>query len=602
MTNTERIQENNDELRECIALADNLPEGGGGGVTSWNDLTDKPFGEVPGLVELMPETAAVEYPDSPFGPAWMFTTAPVLAVGETYTVVYNGAAYECVGMSAPEGYDNDPKAVALGNFAVLGGTNTGEPFAMLVMPTYQQIMAIDFAGATSVTLSIKQASMIVHPLDSKYLPEGVPCVIEGEKTQLMTERQLTVAGGLAYIDSGAPTMTAGKMYTIVWNGTWYPCMAFDGSALLPGAVGFGNLSALDPSYPSANTPFYGVAVNGVLQIVPIDGSEEITLEIWQGADEVRKIDPRCVDLSDVTGNVARNIRDGSQRGSLRTVDAAEESDEYTIGTRAFACGGITKASGSESHAEGYKTTASGDASHAEGELTTASGLHSHAEGSQTKAIEWASHAEGRHTKAEGTYSHAEGRGATASGESSHAEGDGTTASGDYSHAEGASTTASGAMSHAEGYYTNATNEESHAEGYYTNSNGKGSHSEGYETTAEAMASHTEGYGTNAKSVAAHAEGYYTVAVGRGAHAEGYYTYAYSDQQHVQGKYNVLDSAGKYAHIVGNGDNITRSNAHTLDWDGNAWFAGGIELTAPNGTRYRFTVDNNGNLSATAVTA
>ena len=588
MTNTERIQENNDELRECIALADNLPEGGGGGVTSWNDLTDKPFGEVPGLVELMPETAAVEYPDSPFGPAWMFTTAPVLAVGETYTVVYNGAAYECVGMSAPEGYDNDPKAVALGNFAVLGGTNTGEPFAMLVMPTYQQIMAIDFAGATSVTLSIKQASMIVHPLDPKYLPEGVPCVIEGEKTLLMAERQLTVAGGLAYIDSGAPVMTAGKMYTIVWNGTWYPCMAFDGSALLPGAVGFGNLAALDPSYPSTNTPFYGVAVDGVLQIVPIDGSEEITLAIWQGADEVRKIDPRCVDLSDVIGNVARNLRDGSQRGSLRTVDAAEESDEYTIGTRAFACGGITKASGSESHAEGYKTTASGDASHAEGELTTAGGDDSHAEGSQTKASAWASHAEGRHTKAEGTYSHAEGRGATASGESSHAEGDGTTASGAYSHAEGQNSTAS--------------KEQAHAEGIATEASGIASHTEGGGTKATAAYAHAEGYYTNANGKSAHAEGEHTTAGHNYSHAEGYGTSAKSEYQHVQGKYNVPDSTGKYAHIVGNGTNITSSNAHTLDWAGNAWFAGGIELTAPNGTRYRFTVDNNGNLSATAVTA
>ena len=34
--------------------------------------------------------------------------------------------------------------------------------------------------------------------------------------------------------------------------------------------------------------------------------------------------------------------------------------------------------------------------------------------------------------------------------------------------------------------------------------------------------------------------------------------------------------GKYAHIVGNGISDTeRSNAHTLDWDGNAWFAGDI---------------------------
>jgi hypothetical protein len=39
---------------------------------------------------------------------------------------------------------------------------------------------------------------------------------------------------------------------------------------------------------------------------------------------------------------------------------------------------------------------------------------------------------------------------------------------------------------------------------------------------------------------------------------------------------LLNVRGKYAHIVGNGwGNGSRSNAHTLDWDGNAWFAGDV---------------------------
>lgn len=64
-----------------------------------------------------------------------------------------------------------------------------------------------------------------------------------------------------------------------------------------------------------------------------------------------------------------------------------------------------------------------------------------------------------------------------------------------------------------------------------------------------------------------------------SHAEGYGTTASSLYQHVQGKYNIEDSEDKYAHIVGNGEsNGTRSNAHTLDWDGNAWYAGSVEST------------------------
>ena len=52
---------------------------------------------------------------------------------------------------------------------------------------------------------------------------------------------------------------------------------------------------------------------------------------------------------------------------------------------------------------------------------------------------------------------------------------------------------------------------------------------------------------------------------------------------MEGRYNVEDTKNKYAHIVGNGTRepgnspIFPSNAHTLDWDGNAWYAGELRL-------------------------
>lgn len=127
--------------------------------------------------------------------------------------------------------------------------------------------------------------------------------------------------------------------------------------------------------------------------------------------------------------------------------------------------------------------------------------------------------------------------------------EGKTASGDHSHAEGSYTTASGGRSHAEGEGTEASGVCSHAEGYGNVASGKNSHAEGVDTTAS---------GFNA------------------AHAEGISTIAASSAQHVQGKYNIEDADGEYAHIVGNGkDSARRSNAHTLDWDGNAWYAGTV---------------------------
>lgn len=75
----------------------------------------------------------------------------------------------------------------------------------------------------------------------------------------------------------------------------------------------------------------------------------------------------------------------------------------------------------------------------------------------------------------------------------------------------------------------------------------------------------------------HAEGDFTNAKGRNSHTEGEGTVATARDQHVQGRYNIEDTEEQYAHIVGNGEDGARSNAHTVDWQGNAWFAGKIKV-------------------------
>lgn len=97
----------------------------------------------------------------------------------------------------------------------------------------------------------------------------------------------------------------------------------------------------------------------------------------------------------------------------------------------------------------------------------------------------------------------------------------------------------------------------------------------------------EGKDTFSLGTASHSEGISTVAEGSYSHAEGLMTFAAGRTQHVQGEYNIIDSESRYAHIIGNGSysgNYTkgRSNAHTVDWDGNAWYAGTIKV---GGTSY-----------------
>lgn len=169
-----------------------------------------------------------------------------------------------------------------------------------------------------------------------------------------------------------------------------------------------------------------------------------------------------------------------------------------------------------------------------------------------------------HNAARGDYAHAEGYKTTANGEGSHAEGYGAVAVQRSAHAENRNTVASG--------------ESSHAEGYYTNASGDNSHTEGARTAATNFNGHAEGESTTANGHSAHSEGRNTLAIGQASHAQGTGTQATGESQHVAGKYNATND--NLAEIVGNGsDSNNRSNARTLDWNGNATYAGKVTAGA-----------------------
>ena len=115
-----------------------------------------------------------------------------------------------------------------------------------------------------------------------------------------------------------------------------------------------------------------------------------------------------------------------------------------------------------------------------------------------------------------------------------------------------------------------------AEGSATKANGNYSHAEGYKSNASGAYSHAEGRETTASGSVSHAEGTSTVASGIRSHASGYGTIAKGQNQTAIGKYNIEDTNEKYALIVGNGTSTARSNAFTIDWNGNAE-AGGKKL-------------------------
>ena len=106
-----------------------------------------------------------------------------------------------------------------------------------------------------------------------------------------------------------------------------------------------------------------------------------------------------------------------------------------------------------------------------------------------------------------------------------------------------------------------------AEGNDSVASGKFAHAEGSSTKAIGLASHAEGGSRMASGRYAHSEGANTEANGISSHAQNDSTIANGHYQTTLGRYNIADTTS--AVIIGNGTaNNARSNALTIDWDGN----------------------------------
>ena len=138
------------------------------GASSWNDLTDKPFGTVEFNGDLLPETQGaynelVSAYD--FGKA---VATPVL--GSTCTVYWDGMAYTCVASDFSFVFGDG--AVALGNMSLIGlPESTGEPFLIAIdAELYCSGIQTDNVNHT---VRIAGTWYETKKIDSQYIPSDV---------------------------------------------------------------------------------------------------------------------------------------------------------------------------------------------------------------------------------------------------------------------------------------------------------------------------------------------------------------------------------------------------------------------------------------------
>lgn len=337
----------------------------------------------------------------------------------------------------------------------------------------------------------------------------------------------------------------GETYTVIFDGVSYSCVAVDDGY---GGEALGNFYIVGEGADTGEPFFICEEENGQWNGVAISIEETVdcSLEILGPSVTIHKIDEKF-------------LYRGALIGKSAPFNGAEIFNDYenngAVGDYSHAEGRFTDAIGSSSHAEGYSTNAKGPYSHSEGWFSFSQGYASHAEGYETTTFQNYGHSEGLRTHTFGLGGHSEGFGTESSCKISGTAGMNTCkAYANYAIRPGGILYIKG-----RDYYSLIINST-----YVTASNGVNE----YDITLDKPLPLTY---TNEVFPIHHASAY-----GDYSHSEGWSTVAASEAQHAQGRFNKADCSDKYAHIVGNGTSSTnRSNAHTLDWSGNAWYQGDV---------------------------
>lgn len=535
--------------------------------------------------------------------------------------------------------------------------NTDLPFVITSdMPSYATINTNDTENSThTIVIQVEEGEL--KQLDEKFLPDSVksggtqsdwnvndennPAYIANRPFYTADPQHVEIVNGtyeftnsggailpeddmpfyensLSEVDFNEEDFNVNKGITVVYDGNTYNLILKEsiinyGGTSMPLGLYAGNISLLSEYFTTA---LGGVSLDNeiidtgepfVFNMMMSDGVI-ITKDSSPTHDIIISIN-KPVDITIPKKYLGFPVWAGTGKNSIVIGDEnGIASGDYAV------CEGVdNEASGKFSYAEGNGTTASGESSHSEGYASNATGNRSHAENSMTVASGFASHAEGHCTISAGYGSHSEGSSTYAL--DGHAEGSWTAAVGSGSHAEGSGSDKT------KFYITVSWNDPSDTI-LTVNSDLDVSykHLLLYSDILQNMIvdctvvdnkittiTLNKIVGRRASSNSSQQVTFRNVASGQASHVEGVRTLALGDYQHVQGKYNALDEENKYAHIVGNGTSEDeRSNAHTLDWDGNAWYQGSVEATAlilksPNGTRFSITIGDDGVLSASEIT-
>ena len=267
--------------------------GNGGGVSSWNDLPDKPFGEE----EAVLADAVLE--DNGAGTGFCQLTSLGLSAGQTYTVelsdgVHNSVCKETTMEGMPITY--------LGNMGIIGGEDTGESYVVYDVPIVASTVVQDTNGGNKVI--IKGAT--IKTLDPKYLPESVPSKSVEEvrfvdNLTATSEYNSNYGVFCVHLGMALRQMPFDGNCKVVWDGVTKTHPIIEAEIMGEIYHGFGNLyffSSFGLDAPNTGEPYAALILpNGYSMVFTMDQSPtEHTVTVAADDTVYHPMDQRYLDI------------------------------------------------------------------------------------------------------------------------------------------------------------------------------------------------------------------------------------------------------------------------------------------------------------------
>ena len=271
-------------------LPDGYGSGGGeGGVSSWNDLTDKPFGD-------MEVVLAAEKTFSKDNSTNRFTdlNASMVTDGQELVVRFDGTRYTCKVKDWGEGI-----GLATDNYSDMMAGTSELPFCLIFKDSQTNISVTSSGEHTASVYAVETVKM-----PGKYLPEGLPYTEGGGMVEILPETQAINMGDDGFVLMDAINgVEVGETYTVNYNGVSYECMPYlfemegvpfvvfgDGTQLgLEGGNGEPFLMLIVPADMVA-------VLGAAAQVKPLDGAASVTISISAEGGAIHKLDNKYLDL------------------------------------------------------------------------------------------------------------------------------------------------------------------------------------------------------------------------------------------------------------------------------------------------------------------